>query len=51
VKGKLWQIYGTGAAIQVYKNETEFRMKEWAGERYSPIHPLGQETNQKGANI
>jgi hypothetical protein len=41
VKGKLWQLYGTGSSLQIYQVDCEFRVKSWAGGQYSSLKPFG----------
>jgi len=41
LKGKLWQLYGTGTALQIYQNDCEFRVKSWGADRYVPLRPFG----------
>lgn len=48
VKGKVWQLYGTGTALQIYGKDCEFRIKSWADEQYSILRPIGDDNFTSG---
>jgi hypothetical protein len=43
VKGKLWSLYGTGTALQIYRRDCEFRVKPWGGKQYEVVRAYGDE--------
>jgi hypothetical protein len=43
VKGKLWSLYGTGTALQIYRRDCEFRVKSWGGKQYEIVRAYGDE--------
>lgn len=52
VKGKLWQLFATGTALQVYLRDCEFRLKPWGASDYATVKPIGAETRtNEGARI
>jgi hypothetical protein len=48
VKGKVWQLYGTGTALQIYMNDCEFRIKAWGDPQYSTLRMLGDDNFTSG---
>lgn len=48
VKGKVWQLYGTGNALQIYMNDCEFRIKAWGDPQYSTLKMLGDDNFTSG---
>ena len=48
VKGKLWQLYGTGTALQIDQLDCEFRIKSWGADRYAALKPFGDATVTSG---
>lgn len=48
LKGKVWQIFTTGTALQVYVKDCEFRVKSWGEDRFQSIRPIGEVTRDNG---
>jgi hypothetical protein len=41
IKGKIWQLFGTGTGLQIYSNDCEFRIKPWGASQYATVKPIG----------
>lgn len=49
LKGKVWQLTGTGTALQIYERDTELRIKSWGStEQYAIVRPFGDLTRTEG---
>jgi hypothetical protein len=51
IKGKVWQLYGTGTALQIYVRDCEFRLKSWGDPQYSIVKPLGDVNRTSGGAV
>lgn len=51
IKGKLWQLYGTGTALQIYGKDCEMRVKGWGDQQYMIVRVIGDANVTSGGAV